>query len=127
LLSWNICCTGAGFSISDGGVVPWKERIDEIAAKIVQTNADLNCLYETIDVQSAFYLYDKLKGQGYRHFYFNMGPRAIGPASGMFVSSKYQIKNPEFTPFSVDTLVGRTKAISKGVFTFDLHSQGANF
>jgi hypothetical protein len=127
LLSWNICCVGAGYSISDGGVVPWSFRIDQIIDKIVAKDADVNCLYETFDSKSAFYLAEKLREKGYAHFYFNIGPKPVGVSSGIFIASKYNIKNPEFTLFPEDTLVGRTKNAAKGVFAFDLESLGENF
>lgn len=127
LLSWNVCCVAGGYPISDGGVVPWADRIDALAQKIIQTNADLNCLYEVFDVKSALKLSDKLKEAGYSHFYFNIGPKAVGASSGIFVASKYGLTNPEFTPFPQEMLIGRTKHASKGIFSFDLESQGSAF
>lgn len=127
LLTWNICCVGAGYAISDGGVVPWSFRIDAIIDKIVEKNADVNCLYETFDTKSAFYIYEKLKQHGYNHFYFNIGPKAIGVSSGILVASKYTIQNPEFTQFPQDALVGRAKNAAKGVFGFDLESSRRQF
>lgn len=127
LLSWNICCTAAGYSISDGGVYPWTFRIDDICDKIAEKNADVNCLYETFDTHSAFYLCEKLQEKGYSHFYFNIGPKAVGVSSGIFVASKYAIDNPEFTPFPLDSLVGRTKHAAKGLFAFDLQNRGKSF
>lgn len=127
LLSWNICCTAAGYAISDGGVFPWTFRIDDICDKIAEKNADVNCLYETFDTHSAFYLCEKLKQKGYAHFYFNIGPKAVGVSSGIFVASKYAIDKPEFTPFPLDSLVGRTKHAAKGLFAFDLQSKGNSF
>lgn len=127
LLSWNICCVGAGYSISDGGVVPWSFRIDDIARKILEKDADVNCIYETYDSKSGFYLAETLKRNGYAHVYFNIGPQALGVSSGILVASKYAIKNPEFTEFPKDTLVGRTKHAAKGVFAFDLESRGHCF
>lgn len=120
LLSWNICCVGAGYPITDGGVLPWSDRIDAIVDKILEKDADVNCLYETFDTKGAFYLANRLRAKGYTHIYFNMGPRALGVSSGILVASKYSIDNPEFTPFSQETLVGRTKFATKGVFSFDL-------
>lgn len=127
LLSWNICCVSAGYAITDGGVLPWAERIDEIARKIIEKNGDVNCLYETFDYDSAIYLSKKLMKNGYQDCYFNIGPKTIGVSSGIFVASKYKIQNPEFTPFPENSLVGRTKYASKGIFSFDLESNQRPF
>ncbi len=127
LLSWNVCCVGGGYPISDGGVMPWSFRIDNIVRKVIEKDADVNCLYETFDSESAFYICKKLKEKGYNHFYFNIGPKAIGVSSGILVASKYNIKNPEFSPFPQSSLVGRTKSAAKGVFGFDLESRGQHF
>lgn len=127
LLSWNVCCVGAGYSITDGGVVPWKERIDQIAAKIIEKNGDVNCLYELMDLNAALYLKEKLKEAGYTHFYYNIGPQGFGVSSGMMVVSKFKAAEAQFEAFPKDTLVGRTKFCNKGVFSFDLLSQGRPF
>jgi hypothetical protein len=127
LLSWNVCGIGAGYSISDGGVIPWHMRLGNVIEKILEKNADVNCLYEVFDVQTAFALYNEMKKRGYTHFYFNMGAKPIGTSSGIFVASKYKIIHPEFMPFSQDMLVGRTKHSGKGAFIFDLESQGKAF
>ncbi len=34
ILSWNIWCVPAGYSISDGGLMPWQNRIEKIIKKI---------------------------------------------------------------------------------------------
>jgi endonuclease/exonuclease/phosphatase family metal-dependent hydrolase len=127
LLAWNICGIYAGYCITDGGVVPLPYRIDAIINKIVEADADVVCLYEVFDVNSAYYISQKLKQEGYVHFFFNVGPKAFGVSSGTMVASKYHVKNPEFTPYSQDLLVGRTKNASKGIFSFDLQSQEKSF
>lgn len=127
LLSWNICSAHAGYSITDGGVMPGSFRIDRIVDRILEKGADVNCLYEVFDVNTAWYLVEKLKKKGYGHFYFNFGARNIGVTAGIFVASKYRIENPQFTPFSQDLLVGRTKHCAKGIFEFDLMSKGKSF
>lgn len=127
LLSWNICFVGGGYSITDGGVAPWEDRIDKIVAEIVQKNADVNCIYETYDTRSAIYLAQKLKEHGYAHTYYDIGAKTIGVSSGILIASKYEVKSPEFILFPQDTLVGRTKNAAKGVFAFDLASDGKSF
>ena len=122
LLSWNICCVGGGYSISDGGVMPWRYRIEAIIEKIINQDADVISLYEVLDTAAGFYLYEKLRGK-YTHFYFNIGPRAIGPSSGIFIASKLKITNPEFSPFPKHMLVGRTKNSEKGVFSFGIRAK----
>lgn len=119
VLSWNICAVGAGYAITDGGVMPWPFRIDSIAKKISQTDADAVCLSEVFDIKTASQLYDQLKDQ-YAHFYVHIGPRTLGVSSGLFVASKYNIQNPSFTPFPKEMLMGRTKNSEKGVFSFEL-------
>ena len=127
LLSWNICCIAGGFSISDGGVTPWRERIEPITNTIIEKDADVNCLYEVFDLHSAFYLTEKLKNAGYSHIYYNIGPRGIGVSSGIFIASKYEIDNLEFSEFEKDLLVGTTKNANKGFVTFDLLSSEKPF
>ncbi len=120
MLMWNIACNSAGHSISDAGVLPWAFRIDSIIAKIREKDPDLLVLQEVYDPPAAFYLYQQLQNE-YAHFYFNIGPRAVGVSSGFFVASKLAIKNPNFVPFSKDILDGRTKNAEKGVFSFDVN------
>lgn len=127
LLSWNVCCVAGGYSITDGGVVPWSFRIERIVDAIIRKDADVTCLYETFDLESALYIAEKLRQNGYLHTYLNIGPRAVGVSAGVLVASKYDVKNPEFSPFPQDTLVGRTKYAEKGVFAFDLESSGEIF
>ncbi|MBS3904691.1 MAG: hypothetical protein KGZ39_05140 [Simkania sp.] len=126
LLSWNVCCVSGGYTISDGGVMPWSFRIDGIINKIIETNADVVCLYEVFDTHAAFYIREKLKTR-YPNMIINIGPQAMGVSSGILVASKYALKNPEFQLFPQDTLVGRTKHAAKGVFSFNLLNRGKSF
>ena len=118
-LSWNICCVGAGYPISDGGVMPWSYRIEAIANKVKEQDVDVVCLYEVLDFHSALSLYSRLK-DSYIHFYFNIGPRAVGVSSGIFVASRFSIENPEFHLFSKEKLAGRSTFANKGCFGFDV-------
>ena len=126
LLSWNVCFLGGGYSISEGGVFPWRDRIDRIIQKILmpqedsKKSPDVVCLYETFDTSAAFHIVERLKKEGYNHIFWNIGPKTTGVSSGILVASRFKIINPEFSPFPLDTLVGRTKGTTKGVFSFDL-------
>ncbi len=124
--SWNICCMVAGFAFGEN-LVPWSFRIDRIIDDLVKKDADVNCLYETFDASAAFYITKRLKAHGYKHFYFNIGSRALGVSSGIMIASKYKVEEPEFTVFAQDTLLGPTKFSSKGVFAFTLTSKSRLF
>lgn len=127
IYSWNICCVGGGYTLTDGGVVPWRERIDKIVKNIIEVDADVNCIYETLDTESAFYLREKLREKGYSHIYFNMGAKSVGTSSGILIASKFSVDNPHFEAFPQEMLVGRTKHAAKGFFSFDLVSQSKAF
>jgi endonuclease/exonuclease/phosphatase family metal-dependent hydrolase len=127
VFSWNICCVSGGYAISDGGVREWPARINRIIDRICETDADVNCLYEVFDWEAMVLLRDRLKERGYPHIYYNIGPKAVGVSSGIFMASKYAVSSAEFTPFPKSMLVGRTKRCEKGVFRFDLQSEGEVF
>ncbi len=119
LLSWNICCVPAGYTITDGGVVPWPERMAGIIQFITRQNADVVTLFEVFDTHACRQLYQGLRPH-YPHFYTHIGMRAVGAPSGIFVASRKALTDPRFTPFPVDSLVGRTKFASKGIFSVNM-------
>lgn len=125
-LNWNICATPGGFAITDGGLVPWAERIDRIAQAIIDQNADVVSLFEVFDLHAGFYLYKKLKPH-YSHLYFNIGAHAIGPNSGSFFASKYKVQDASFTPYEKKSLVWTTKFAEKGFFHANLVSDNNVF
>lgn len=126
LYSQNICFINAGYVISDGGVMPWPFRINPTIENIKKQNADLVCLYEVFDIKAALELYRGLRNE-YAHFYFNIGPRATGVSSGIFIASKFKVFDPKFTAFPKEFLIGRTKNAEKGVFEFDVENRGKRF
>ena len=123
LLSWNICFVPGGYSITDGGVLSYFYRAEKITQEILRQDADVVCLYETFDTGSAMDLAQNLK-QKYSHIYFNIAPRSIGTSSGIFIASKFPIKEFDVELFPEDTLVGTTKHSAKAVVGFTLHSEG---
>ncbi len=127
VLTWNICAIGAGYAIEAGGVMPWHFRIEKIVDRIIEKNADVICLNEVFDVRTARYICERLKEKGYSDFYYNIGPKAFGVSSGLLVASRYKIEKPEFTLFPPEMTVGKTKYTAKGIFGFDLTSQGKSF
>jgi hypothetical protein len=122
LLSWNLCCVPAGYSITDGGVLPWPNRIKKLIDVIKIYNPDVLCLYEIFDIQTANILVSEL-GNKFCDFYYNIGPCVIGLSSGLFVASKYHIIDANYTPFPKEALDGRAKFSRKGFFNFTLSTK----
>lgn len=126
LFSLNTCFLPGGFSLDHGGVVPWKGRIDKVVNQIKQQNSDVICLQEVFDLESGYYLHKRIKDT-YPESYINIGPKNIGLNSGLFVASKFPIKDAEFIPFDKDTLVGSGKNVKKGIFGFTLYQNSQPF
>ncbi len=119
LFSLNTCFLPGNMAYLYGGVGPWKERIQPLAAKIQAIDADLVCLQEIFTDDAAFELYHALRNH-YSHFYMSVGPKplgfdiaSLGLPSGLFVASKYPLDNPIFTPFSASA-----SQINYGFFDF---------
>jgi len=86
----------------------------------LKKNADVVCLQEVHDEESAYALFRKIK-HIYPYFYINIGadvavvnPNHIALNSGLFVASKYLINNPQFERFQVE---GMQEGIHKGFFS----------
>ncbi|HEX4839628.1 MAG TPA: hypothetical protein VFU89_04210 [Rhabdochlamydiaceae bacterium] len=126
LLSWNICYVPGGYEISDGGVISSPKRIQKIIDTILGSKAEVVCLYEVFDVNTALDLREKMKEE-YAHFYFSMGTRVVGLPSGIFAATKFPVENPTFTPFPQEALDGRAKKCGKGIFSFDIHKSARIF
>lgn len=122
LLSWNICFVPGGYSITDGGVLPYFYRAEKITKEILNKDADVVCLYETFDTGSAMDLAEALKSQ-YSHIYFNISPRTVGTSSGIFIASKFPITEFDVELFPEDTLIGTTKYSAKSIVGFTIQSE----
>ena len=101
------------------GCSRWDNRIDALCGVIFKENPDIVCLQEIHDVDSGYALYERLRGS-YCHFYLNIGqgdytrdPEMIMMNSGLFVASRYPIKDPSFIPFRQEE---RQWQINKGFF-----------
>lgn len=125
LVSHNQCYMPAGFSITDGHVMPpSKERMDANIKQIKTFDPDILCLYEVPDICNADYLSSQL--QEYPFIIPVAGIRAIGPSSMMYVASKYEIVKDsiEFIPFVKGTeITGRAQFSEKGFLSFEIKSQ----
>lgn len=124
LLSWNVCFISGGYPITDGGVMPWVYRMKGITDSILESNPDILCLYEVFDVHAALLLIDNLRDM-YAHFYYNIGPKAVGVSSGFFVAARYEISDLQFVRFPKTMLVGRTKYAAKGLFSFEIRMKNS--
>lgn len=126
VMTLNTCFLWDMLPMLWGGVLPWELRIDAVAKKIQEQNADLVCLQEIFDFKASSALYEKLKSK-YRYFYINIGPRnfglspkSLGLSSGLFVASRYEIQKPKFIPFGKNSPSERTY----GFFAGNLLHQG---
>lgn len=113
----NTCFIGGGYPLTNGGVLPWKSRINQVIEKIEKADADIVCLSEIYDFKASQILYNKLKDK-YAHFYLNIGPHFFGAKSGLLVASKYKIQNPHFIDFH-STLVHNKNSNRRGCFAFE--------
>jgi endonuclease/exonuclease/phosphatase family metal-dependent hydrolase len=126
LLSWNVCLFNENLSMLFGGVLPWKDRIDRIVAKIQTVDPDILCLQEVFSPQAGKELVQKLSSQ-YAHFYMQIGARpagfsleSLGISSGLFVASKYPLNNVNFTPYTQE----QTPAFrGYGFFSADIYNK----
>lgn len=121
LLSWNFCCVPGGYSITDGGILPWSFRIRRLIDELLKQDADVISLSEIFDIQTAHCLINGLKDT-YAHFYYCIGPKGIGPSSGLFLASKINVKHPAFTLYPKEMLDGRAQYSNKGFLKFEIKS-----
>lgn len=108
ILSWNVCCLDQSLSMLFGGVLPWQDRLDRLANQIQTFDADVVCLQEMFAPKACLALWQKLHTR-YAHCYLQIGakpcgfdPSQFGISSGLFVMSKYPLKNAAFIPYSQD-------------------------
>lgn len=116
LFNMNICFLPGELPLFFGGVAPAAERVSGIASLILNQNADVICLYEVHEVNSAYALCHKLKND-YAYFYLDIGPSFLEMNSGLFVASKYKVVDPQFKPFHY---LGMQNQINKGYFSFKI-------
>lgn len=98
LFTWNVVGLESGHVYTCAGVTPFSCRVDAVARKIIEQNADVVCLSEMMDWSASRSMIARLKEGGYKDFYYNIGPCSTVP-SDLFVASKYKLANPRFTPF----------------------------
>ena len=95
LLTWNIL----GLPNDQVAVRPWEERIDGIAEKILNIDADVVILQECFEKDLSLGLHDRLKNV-YAHRYLHTEEKSTPLPSGMALFSKLPISGFRFTPHS---------------------------
>ncbi len=105
LLNFNVCFLPGHLPLLYGGVTPWHLRVEKVADRILQLDADIVCLQEVFEEQSADRLYELLKNK-YSHFYTQIGAKhfgfskeSAGLGSGLFVASKIPLDQPRYQAF----------------------------
>lgn len=117
MLTWNICAPGGQYSITDGGVLPWRERLEKVQQKIAETRAQIVCLSEVFDAAAALQMAEVLS-KTYAHVLIAVGQRAVGVPSGMLVASQGPLEKVSFEAYPKDWLDSRTKNAEKGILSF---------
>ncbi len=125
LLTLNLCFMPLTTSMWHGGFVPWPDRMDRIAMKLKEINADILCLQEVYD-EHALNAFKNQLGDSYAHFYGNITPRLFGLdhqslrfPSGLAVISKFALENVRFEPYSTTTLDKPSGCDRLNLFRFD--------
>lgn len=118
LMTWNICGIGGGMHYDHGGVTGWNNRIDRIVQKIREEDADVLVLQEIYDTSLAEAVISKLKNE-YAHFYFHLGPNALGSVGGCMVLSKHAVHNFSHTSFK-----NNDWTMNRGFASLELKNRG---
>jgi endonuclease/exonuclease/phosphatase family metal-dependent hydrolase len=119
LLTWNVCAPAGKYAITDGGVLPWRDRIDRVLHQIRTARADVVCLAEVFDAAAALEM-AKILSQTYAHVLTCVGPRAIGVPSGVLIASRGPLTDVGFEAYPKSWLDARTKNAEKGILRFSL-------
>lgn len=118
IATWNVCMLPLGLPIAFGGMAPLVDRVDDVAAQIIRSNADLVSLQE-VSPYAAELLIKKLQ-DNYSEFYI---------ARGLLVASKIHIKEGALyqLPYSgfVDRVLFSFKVNRLSFFTTQLDPHSA--
>ncbi len=125
MLTWNVCAPAGQYAITDGGVLPWRERINALHQAIQNARASIVCLSEVFDAAAALEM-AQLLGHTYAHVLLAVGTRAVGVSSGMVVASEGPLEDVAFEPFPKEWLDGRTRNSEKGILRFTVPLPGKN-
>lgn len=99
LMTWNICGLAGGFSLDHGGVLPWRDRFDEIIQTIQTVDPDVLIFQEIVDTELAEAIIAKLQ-INYAHFFLHLGSSIWGVGSGLMVLTKCPVHDFQFTSFT---------------------------
>jgi endonuclease/exonuclease/phosphatase family metal-dependent hydrolase len=113
LLSANLCMLPYGIA-TWAGMSPAQQRIDALAQKILQTNADFICLQEMAP-DHANALWNKIH-KHYAHGFSRIGPMPSNRMNGgLFFASKYPVEKTLYHPLP------NTGPIARGIFCVKTH------
>jgi endonuclease/exonuclease/phosphatase family metal-dependent hydrolase len=121
LLNLNVCFLPDHLPLLYGGMTPWNHRIEKMAQRLLELDADIICLQEVFDDKASEELFQKLK-EKYAYFYLNIGAKNFGFSpetsllgSGLLVASKIALHTPRFVPFRDSTY-----QVNRGYFDFSI-------
>ncbi|MFA5250290.1 MAG: endonuclease/exonuclease/phosphatase family protein [Parachlamydiales bacterium] len=119
IFSWNVAFLPLGLAENWTAFSPWPERVEKVGAVILKADADLVLLQEVYDDDAARELIRRLEGR-YAYFYYSIGSSRIGEKSGLFVASKFPLKNARFTLYKAKKNNLESFFVGKGFFDFEL-------
>ncbi len=114
VLTWNILGAAGGLHYDHGGVIPWRNRIDKIVAKITEENVDVVVLQEIYDTALAERLIQELKNH-YTHIFTHIGPNVHGSVGGGMVFSKCA-----FNRFTSESFTNNSWQLNRTFTTLDI-------
>lgn len=105
MMTLNACMMPGGLPFAFGGLPPASRRIEELA-ELIQTHLPATLVMQEMAYPASRALYERIKDH-YPHFFVRIGPNSPLMESGLFIASRYPIKDSGFVPFDNQCAITR--------------------